>query len=215
MKPTIETYKYYFIKREAEHLLSVYSSVNDNKTVETVQALAAEKIRGLFETENEEAEAFLKLALDRTWTKAKAEQALEELKEAVIPFEQPEKKQIEKIFRKTKKLKFPNWSELDLREHTYIGWNDPGTQKKFILFYKEKKLQGISGTISPTIIKGVCSICQKTSNVSMFLATTKASSDGTYTKRGNYICHDSDQCNKQLVQLDKFYEFAEIVKKEK
>ncbi|HCK2872238.1 TPA: hypothetical protein NZC54_003390, partial [Enterococcus faecium] len=55
----------------------------------------------------------------------------------------------------------------------------------------------------------------KTSNVSLFLSTTKAGSDGTYTKKGNYICHDSDQCNQQLTKLAPFYEFAERVKKER
>ena len=82
-------------------------------------------------------------------------------------------------------------------------------------FYEEEKLKGISGTLSPTINKGICSICQRTSNVSLFLSTTKTGSDGTYTKKGNYICHDSDQCNQQLVQLAPFYEFTERVKRER
>ncbi len=42
---------------------------------------------------------------------------------------QPSKPQIEKLFRKVKKLKQPAWNEIDLQAHTYIGWNDPGTQK--------------------------------------------------------------------------------------
>ncbi|BDP81315.1 hypothetical protein EfmAA290_19910 [Enterococcus faecium] len=83
-----------------------------------------------------------------------------------------------------------------------------------MVYYEDEKLKGISGTLSPTINKGICAICQKTSNVSLFLSTTKAGSDGTYTKKGNYICHDSDQCNQQLTKLAPFYEFAERVKKE-
>lgn len=119
------------------------------------------------------------------------------------------------IIPKSEKLKQPAWNEIDLQEHTYIGWNDPGTQKKFMVYYEDEKLKGISGTLSPTINKGICAICQKTSNVSLFLSTTKAGSDGTYTKKGNYICHDSDQCNQQLTKLAPFYEFAERVKKER
>lgn len=47
MEKTIKPYQYYFIKREVEQLLNAYSSVNDPKTVQTVQALAAEKIHEL------------------------------------------------------------------------------------------------------------------------------------------------------------------------
>ncbi|MGC3598970.1 hypothetical protein ACPTJ4_14925, partial [Enterococcus faecium] len=70
--------------------------------------------------------------------------------------------------------------------------------KKFMVYYEDEKLKGISGTLSPTRNKGICEICQKTSNVSLFLSTTKEGSDGTYTKKGNYNCHDCDQCNQLL-----------------
>ena len=43
MEKTIKPYQYYFIKREVEQLISVYHSVNDSKTIETVQALAVER----------------------------------------------------------------------------------------------------------------------------------------------------------------------------
>ena len=49
MKKTIKPYQYYFIKREVEQLISVYHSVNDSKTIETVQALAVERIEELVE----------------------------------------------------------------------------------------------------------------------------------------------------------------------
>ena len=211
MEQTIKPYQYFFIIIEVEQLLNAYSSVNDPKTVQTVQALAAEKIRDILDHELPEIDTFLTTVLDVKLTKAQAERALEELKQIVQPFMQPSKPQIEKLFRKVKKLKQPAWNEIDLQAHTYIGWNDPGTQKKFMVYYEDEKLKGISGTLSPTINKGICAICQKTSNVS----TTKAGSDGTYTKKGNYICHDSDQCNQQLTKLDPFYEFAERVKKER
>ena len=214
MEKTIKPYQYYFIKREVAQLISVYHTVNDSKTTETVQALAVERIEELVEP-SQRMNLFLENILDTSLTKETAERLLEELKESVQPFEQPSKAQIEKLFRKVKKLKQPDWNHLDLREHTYIGWNDPGTQKKFLVYYDESgKLNGIRGTLSPTITKGICTICKKTSSVSLFLATTKSNSDGTYTKKGNYICHDSEHCNHNLVQLTPFYEFTEIVKKE-
>ena len=137
---------------------------------------------------------------------------LDELKETVLPFKEPSTPQVTKVFRKVKKLKIPEWENMDLRNNTYVGWNDAGTQKKFILAYRENKLIGVHGTLSPTIVKGVCSICQTITNVSMFLATTKSGGDGTYTKKGNYICHDSDTCNQQLTQPEYLEAFMENVK---
>ncbi|MGM9903582.1 hypothetical protein A5844_000734 [Enterococcus sp. 10A9_DIV0425] len=218
MEQYIEPYQYFFIKRETEQLLNVYHSVNDPKTVETVQTLAKENIFEILLQEEEAKNAiepFLNQMMDSRLKKEQADAMLAELKTRVVPFNQPTKVQVEKIFRKVKKLKHPDWQIMDLKEHTYIGWNDPGSQKKYILYYQDDQLKGVHGTLSPTILKGICAICQKTSQVSMFLSTTKSGSDGTYTKKGNYICHDSEQCNRQLVKLASFYEFTEIVKKEK
>ena len=218
MEQYIEPYQYFFIKRETEQLLNVYHSVNDPKTVETVQTLAKENIFEILLQEEEAKNAiepFLNQMMDSRLKKEQADAMLAELKTRVVPFNQPTKVQVEKIFRKVKKLKHPDWQIMDLKEHTYIGWNDPGSQKKYILYYQDDQLKGVHGTLSPTILKGICAICQKTSQVSMFLSTTKSGSDGTYTKKGNYICHDSEQCNRQLVKLASFYEFTEIVNKEK
>ncbi|MGC3596129.1 fibronectin-binding protein, partial [Enterococcus faecium] len=76
-----------------------------------------------------------------------AERAFDELKHFVQPFMQPSIRQIEKLFLKVKKLKQPAWNEIDLHEHTYIGLNDPRTQIKFIVYYDDVKLKGISGTL--------------------------------------------------------------------
>ena len=97
MEQTIKPYQYFFIKREVEQLLNAYSSVNDPKTVQTVQALAAEKIRDILDHELPEIDTFLTTVLDVKLTKAQAERALEELKQIVQPFMQPSKPQIEKL----------------------------------------------------------------------------------------------------------------------
>ena len=101
MEQTIKPYQYFY-KREVDQLLNAYSSVNDPKTVQTVQALAAEKIRDILEHELPEIDTFLTTVLDVKLTKAQAERALEELKQIVQPFMQPSKPQIEKLFRKVK-----------------------------------------------------------------------------------------------------------------
>lgn len=212
MNPIIQPYQYFAIQKQVQYLINSYHSVNDRETIQTIQAVTMEKIDEIIPEKYPEIEALKTFILDKSLTRAKTDSYFDTLKECVIPFKQPSNKQIEKAFRKTKKLKIPAWETLDLREHSYIGWNDPGSQKKFILYYQEEKLQGISGQLSPTILKNVCSICQKVSNVSMFLATTKTSGDGTYTKKGNYICADSEQCNHQLHDINSLYTFINQMK---
>lgn len=212
MNTIIQPYQYFAIKKKTLHLVNAYHSVNDHKTIETLQALTLEAIDQIVQESYPEIEELKQFILNQSLTREKTELYFETIKDYVMPFQQPSAKQVEKVFRKIKKLKQPTWETLDLREHSYIGWNDPGTQKKFILYYREGKLQGLSGQLNPTIIKNVCTICQKVSNVSMFLATTKTNSDGTYTKKGNYICADSEQCNHQLHEMTSFYRFIDQMK---
>ncbi|MGX7163169.1 FusB/FusC family EF-G-binding protein [Enterococcus massiliensis] len=213
MQPTIKPNDYFAVQKQVDHLINTYQSVNDPKTVQTMQALTIEKIQQIL---GETSEIFRKLSpfiLDTTLTKARAERFFEEIKEHVIPFAPPSNKQVEKVFRKTKKLKIPDWESMDLRENSYIGWNDPGSQKKFILLYQEDQLTGVSGHLSPNHLKNICSICNHTATVALFLATTKESGDGTYTKKGNYICVDSQACNQQLYDLQALEQFVQRVKR--
>lgn len=93
-------------------------------------------------------------------------------------------KQIEKSFKKVKGLKFLSVENYDLKETNYLAWDDIGTQRRYINFYKDDRLVGFYGIMSIQVIKNVCSICRQIDNVSMFMAKTKSSGDGTYTKKG-------------------------------
>ncbi|MFP6334059.1 FusB/FusC family EF-G-binding protein, partial [Bacillus subtilis] len=189
-----------------------YKSVNDPKTIDTFQAITNDHIEQLFTEKYSEVDNFINIIMNPKINRSQIEKVLLGLKVYVIPFQQPSSKQIEKVFKKTKKLKQPDWDNIDLKETSYIGWNDSGKQKKYIIMYEDDKLTGVVGDLSTTIKPGVCSICKKESNVSMFLSTTKSKGDGTYTKNGNYICHDSIRCNQQLDQLEGLYDFIRTVK---
>ncbi|WP_302372814.1 FusB/FusC family EF-G-binding protein [Enterococcus asini] len=209
LKPTIHPDQYMALRQIVHDLINTYQSVNDKTTVQTMQALATDKIRSTVPIDDPAMDDLLDFAMDVRLTRAKAESYFEDFKDFVIPFEKPSTKQVEKAFRKVKKLKQPNFDELDLREHTYIGWNDPGSQKKYLLFYSEGRLTGLSGNIPSEVKKNICTICHKEDNVALFMATTKTGSEGTYTKRGNYICIDSDKCNRQLTDRQNLDQFVD------
>ncbi|BCA87056.1 elongation factor G-binding protein [Enterococcus saigonensis] len=204
----LEPYQFFALAKDIDDLINVYQSVNDKQTVNAVQALTTEKINTILPENTTQKAALVEFILNPHLTKAAAERYLNDLKEQVTPFVVPSSKQVEKIFRKTKKLHLPNFDAMDLKEHTYVGWNDAGQQQKFMLYYDESGLQGLKGNFSSNILKNVCSICHKTSEVALFLATTKKGGDGTYTKRGNYICVDSDKCNHQLYDKKQLLEFV-------
>ena len=65
--------------------------------------------------------------MDRRLTRARAEKYLDELKETVLPFKEPSTPH--ESLSQSEKLKIPEWENMDLRNNTYVGWNDAGTQK--------------------------------------------------------------------------------------
>lgn len=207
MQPTIQPYEYMFIKKQITNLINAYQAVNDQQTIATFEAVTREKIITYLGHRYPAVDELLASVMQVGMTKARAEVLLTSFRDFVVPFKAPSTKQVEKAFRKIKKLNAPAWSAFDLREQTYLGWNDPGTQKKFILLYQEERLVGISGSFSPNVKKGICPLCQTEGNVALFLATTKAGGDGAYTKKGNYICVDAHQCNCQMTERHHLDEF--------
>ncbi|MBC1354835.1 FusB/FusC family EF-G-binding protein [Listeria welshimeri] len=215
MKEFIEPYQYNFIKYQLANVSRAYRSANDTSTLKALKSLTEEKINELFPANVLEDHKELFSELHTITSTKEAEPFLEDLKAYVIPFVSPSDVKLKKIFVKTKKLKIPTWSKLDLRDYTFYGWNDIAQQRKYIVTYEDGNLVGVQGTISNEIQKGVCTICHTHSKVSLFMAKTRSASDGIYTTNGNYICHDSDVCNQQIKDRETLDEFIEVVKKRK
>lgn len=212
MQPTITTYQYSYITQQVNQLISAELAVNDLQIRAVVRAQAIERITPLLPSDNPITANFLShLQTDRL-TRAKAPQLLETLIPLIIPFPSLTTKQLSKLFRKVKKLKQPVWSQLALHELTYLGWNDGGNQKKYLVIPDHDRLIGIQGDLAPQTVKGVCAICQTIGNVALFMSTTKSSGLGPYTRNGNYICRDSNQCNRQLTNPQALADFLAVVR---
>jgi hypothetical protein len=212
MTNKIQPYQYNFIRKQANILLQAHLSVNDKNTVKTLEAIVLEKINEQFGENREELQPLLEGFLEAATSKPRLEHFLEGLKEAVVPFTPPSKQQLTKLFKKTKKLKIPEWDELDLRDYTFYSWNDSGKQQKFIVALIDGQFIGVQGSISPAIQKGICPICHETSEVALFMSKVKESGDGMYTKRGNYICYDSEKCNHNIERKEELEAFVQNVK---
>ncbi|VDG22739.1 FusB/FusC family EF-G-binding protein [Lactiplantibacillus mudanjiangensis] len=211
MQQTITTYEYSTITQQVNHLASVERSVNDPQIRAVILATTLEQLTSLLPSADPLTETFLAGLQVEHLSRARATQLLETLIPMIMPFPQLTPKQLTKLFRKVKKLKQPAWPELKRYEMTYLGWNDGGNQKKYLVAPYHDHLIGIQGEFSPQTVKGVCAICQTIGNVALFLATTKSSGLGTYTKKGNYICRDSGQCNRQLTDPQALTDFLTVV----
>lgn len=211
-KLVIEPYEYWYCKQQISELVSAYHSVNDKLTLSTLQSLIKGKTENVF-GRDPLLEDYWSQFLDTSLTREKFEKLFEEMKRFVIPMDIPSSKQIDKSFRKVKKMQYPEMPMIDFRELSFLGWNDSGTNRKYLIRKIDGRFTGVYGSFSTDIQKGHCAICNQIGTVAFFLATTKSSGDGTYTKKGNYICTDSNQCNRQTTQLETLERFWKTVTK--
>ncbi|MBO3065802.1 FusB/FusC family EF-G-binding protein [Staphylococcus shinii] len=216
MKKQLYPYQFNYIKEHVAHLINVYNSVNDLNTITSIQEATREQILNTFQKVDSHIQLEVEKLMNYQLSKMQAEKILSTLQGYVLPFEHPSKKQVDKVFRKVKKLKTPLISNEVLLESTFIGWNDVASNRKYIIYYNDfGKLDGFYGDISNQTVKGFCSICNKESRVTLFMRKTRTTSDGQFTKKGDYICFDSTVCNQQISDLSYFYHFLnKIIKKQ-
>ncbi|MBM2657829.1 FusB/FusC family EF-G-binding protein [Staphylococcus pseudoxylosus] len=208
MEKQLYPYQFNYIKERIAHLINVYNSVNDLNTIASIQETTREQMLITFQSVDSSIQLEIEKLMNYQLSKMQAEKILSTLQDYVLPFEHPSKKQVDKVFRKVKKLKTPLISNEVLLESTFIGWNDVASNRKYIIYYNDfGKLDGFYGDISNQTVKGFCSICNKESRVTLFMRKTRTTSDGQYTKKGDYICFDSTVCNQQISDLSYFYRF--------
>ncbi|HZG72547.1 MAG TPA: FusB/FusC family EF-G-binding protein [Chondromyces sp.] len=212
MEAFIRSEQYNFIKAQTQILINGHSTINEESVLAALKSMAEEKVLQLFPNSSEEQQQLLH-PIVYIEEKAQAEKFLLKLKPYVIPFKEVTEQTIKKLFPKVKKLKVPSLEEMDRREISYVGWNDRGSNKKYIIALYENKLIGLQGTFQTNHQKGICAICNGYEEVGMFLSEGKGAEKGTFIKRGNYICQDSQICNQNLTTLDKLNNFIELLRR--
>jgi hypothetical protein len=210
MEPFIRNDQYNFINYQIQVLINGYSTVNDPGVLGALKSLVRDKVFNLFDVLNAEQELLLEPVVNIKDLK-QGQNYLTELRDFVIPFQSVNETTLKKLFPKVKKLKMPRLNELDFTELSYLGWNDYGQESKYIVAKYYGKPKGFKGTFKNSSNKGLCTICNTFGDVGMYVSESKKSSNGTYVKKGNYICQDSMECNGKLRDLVKLNEFIESV----
>lgn len=210
MEPFIRNDQYNYIKRQAQGLINGHASSNDGNVLKALKSLTEEKIVNLFEELTEEQRELLQPIIEIR-NKEQAEEFLEQLIPYRLPFKKVTEQAAKKLFPKVKKLKMPKLEEIDFTGISYLGWNDSGTNRKYLIVEREGKLKGYYGYFKSSNKKGMCSICNTFEELGLFTAEIKGSTMDAYVKRGNYICNDSQKCNENIIQLEKLDKFIEVI----
>ncbi|MBP0725053.1 FusB/FusC family EF-G-binding protein [Bacillus sp. RG28] len=206
MEPFLRNDQYNFIKAQTQILINGHSMTNDKDVLRALKEISKEKVFKLFMDMNDEQKNMID-PIHTIIDKSDEEAFLLQLKPYVIPFKEVTEQTLKKLFPKAKKLKLPSMENIDLKELSYLSWDDKGSNKKFIITEQQNKLIGIQGTFSSLNKKGICVLCNRFEEVGMFLTEIKGSVQGTYIKRGNHICQDSQKCNQNIATLDKLNDF--------
>jgi hypothetical protein len=212
VEPFIRADQFQFIKRQTEQLVNGYASVNDKKVLNALKSLVYDKVTTLLPNMSIEQQQLVE-PIAKVEDSVKADNYLSTLKPYVIPFKKVTEQTVKKLFPKAKKLKLPSFiHDLDLQEISYLGWDDKGTNKKYMITLQSKGFIGLEGTFTPASKKGICTICNRHSQVGLFMSEIKGTVQGTYIRRGNYICQDNLKCNQHVTSLEKLEEFILLLK---
>lgn len=200
-----------FIKNQAKILVNGKASSNDCKVVDVLRHLAQEKVSALFPSVTEEQALLLGQLIDIA-DQAQADAYLEQLEHYLVPFKQVSPAGLKKLFPKAKKLKGPNLELLNFKRTSYLGWIE-SSNVMYLVTEQDGQLRGIHGSFTRSSKQGICSICNRHSEVGMFIAKTKGSTQDQFIKRGNYICQDSGACNENTDSLERLAKFVRRLQK--
>ncbi|QTD43220.1 FusB/FusC family EF-G-binding protein [Sporosarcina sp. Te-1] len=209
-EPFIRNDQFNLIKRQVLHLVNGHATVNDQHVIGAMESLSVEKAIESFPLLTDTQRDLLNQMV-QVVDKETAEQYLMELEKYIIPFQEPSEQKLKKLFPKVKKMKLPK-ENLNFQRMTFLSFDDIGTKKRYMIVPTQKGLVGLTGTYEETKTKQICSICNRLTPVCMFMTKTKGESIGTYTKKGNYICQDAEDCNQHVLSLDKIEKFVENMK---
>lgn len=100
MNLNLYPYQYNFIADKVAHLLNVYHSVNDPKTVTSIQEAIREDILQTFPSTTPEIINNIEVLMNRKCSTAQAEKVLKAFQSYVIPFEHPTKNKSNAFLKK-------------------------------------------------------------------------------------------------------------------
>ncbi|WP_347861375.1 FusB/FusC family EF-G-binding protein [Salimicrobium sp. PL1-032A] len=208
MEPFIRSDQYHYIQQQVAHIVQANALINDKEMVQTIQAMARDKMSSVFEGLSGLQQRVLE-GITYLEDRTDAEMFYARVLPLVQPFRMPSDEEVKGLFPHLLKVKPPVLSEnVDARDMTYLSWFDPGLARKFLVTYRGGELVGMEGSFTYTGQKNICSICHEHEHVGLFVTDTTE-----FRRKGNYVCKDSIKCNLNMTTRDYLYNFMDDLKR--
>ena len=212
MKEFIKKQQFNYIKRCLNDLKNAFRNCVDANIVETTKLCCQDKILSYFEDLSSEQREILNIG--KINDPLQIEPFLKALDKYVYGMNKLSKADINKVFKKEKKLKLP---DLDSdAKVVYTGWIDESTKKLFIIYNLDGKLLGMACRLPKTTKKSsnICAICNRIGSereVEFVSPICKPLSEEDYKSLGFYICLDSKECNERIESVEKLEDILKVV----
>lgn len=192
-----------FIRKQVYLIKDSYKKNAPANMIQAVKDQAQMKITEFYP--NATKEQLEMLDLSNLKSDQEFEQYVEKLSEYIVPFPMITEAQLKKLFPKNKKLKLPNLDIYNPSQLTYLSWEDISTNKKLIVSEIDGNVVGIECKYTMLQKDNICSFCNGFGQVVFISTVTKAKkvkNPDYYKAIGNYICHDSAKCNKNMTNVN-------------
>ncbi|WP_438431610.1 FusB/FusC family EF-G-binding protein [Gorillibacterium sp. sgz500922] len=217
VEPFIRNHDFNALSKQVTALQRAASTVSDPRIVESVRQSALAWVQETFADATEPQRDILNGFASLTQSE-EFQHYLQTLDRYRIAHLDVSEKRIAKLYPKIKKLKVPDLAAIDLRKLTYLGWTDIAAGRMFLVYPLNGEPAGVEGRFTPAK-KGVCFICNRVEDVALFTTVAKSrpanASLDYYKAIGQYMCLDSETCNRNITDVTALEKFlTEALKKD-
>jgi hypothetical protein len=210
MEPFIRPDQYHFIKKKSQQLINGHATTNDRAVTSAIKAIAHEEVLALFADMTSEQKRMLE-QIAEVKDEGDALFYLSRVKQYIMPFPVLTEQKLKSLFPKEKKLHTPALEKVDWKELSYLGWNEPGARRKYLVLPFDGEWLSLRGQFTLSAKEGICTICKEHGKVGLMTLKQKGKVQDQSITRGNYMCVDSEQCNQHLTSLQALHLFIQRV----
>lgn len=207
MNTFIKKHEFNYIKKCLKDLNNAFTGCVDINIIEATKIYIQDKILNIFGDLSEQEKDLLDIS--KITKSHHIDRYLDDLNEYVYGMPIITNAQINRLFKKEKKFKFPS-QDAQESKNVYLGWVDDSIKKLFIAYNMNNNLVGMACRISNPDFHNahICVLCNRVGKADEIasvspICKTNISKEGGYKSLGFNICLDSKTCNDRILSIEK------------